>query len=97
MEIWAGKNCTMLLHRDLGVCGGGSMSVSKRPRGRGEKTFRLFDDSATSFFKFEKTAEGRVSTNLLEELDADQLDVTSFLATLNLSLDGRHARWNQPG
>ena len=72
------------------------MSVSKRPRGRGEKTFRLFDDSATSFFKSEKTAEGRVSTNLFEELDADQLDVTSFLATLNLSLDGRHARWNQP-
>jgi len=74
------------------------MSVSKRPGGRGEKTFRLFDDSATSFFSnSRRQRRGGVSTNLLEELDADQLDVTSFVATLNLSLDGRHARWNQPG
>jgi hypothetical protein len=69
-------------------------SVSKWAGGASVKRIRLFDDSATSFFKFEETAEGGVSTNLFEELDADQLDVTGFLATLDLGLNGRHARRN---
>jgi hypothetical protein len=47
-------------------------------------------------FKFEGKTEVRASTNLLNELDAYQLDVASFLATLNLGLNGGHARGNQP-
>ena len=58
---------------------------------------RLFDDSATSFFKLEGEEEGRTSAYRFEEFDADQLDVTGFLATFNLGLNGRHARWNQSG
>jgi hypothetical protein len=71
------------------------MGFSKRSRRGSEKTFRLFDYSTTVFFK-SRQAQGRRSlANRLEELDADQLDVASFLATLNLGLNRRHSRGNQ--
>ena len=67
------------------------MGVSKRARGASEKTFRLFDYSTTVFFKLEAGRTRRSLANRFQELDANQLDITSFLATLNLSLNRRHS------
>jgi hypothetical protein len=47
------------------------------------------------FFKLEAGRTRRSLANRFQELDADQLDIASFLATLNLGLNRWHSRGDQ--